>query len=86
MRRAKRILCLAVFVPLYATLGSILTLDGRGEPWSGLIVGGLIGLFFGFFLGGAWASRSMTEETHLQESLWKGASSGRHRDVREQDA
>jgi hypothetical protein len=29
------------------------SVDGRGEAWSGLVIGGLVGLFFGLYFGGA---------------------------------
>ena len=53
MKWVKLMLCVAVFTPLCAVLGGIGSIDGRGEAWSGLVIGGLVGVFFGLYFGGA---------------------------------
>jgi hypothetical protein len=53
MKWVRLFLCVALFMPLCAVLGGIASIDGRGEAWSGLVIGGLVGLFFGLYFGGA---------------------------------
>ena len=53
MKWVKLILCVAFFMPACAVLASIPSIENRGEPWSGLVIGGLVGLFFGLYFSGA---------------------------------
>jgi hypothetical protein len=53
MRWVKLFLSLAVFVPGCALLGAFATLDSGAELWKGLLVGSLLGVFFGLVFGGA---------------------------------
>jgi hypothetical protein len=53
MKWGRLILCIALFTPACAVLGSIASTDNWGDPWSGLVIGGLVGLFFGLYFGGA---------------------------------
>jgi hypothetical protein len=53
MKWVRLVLCAVLFTPMCAVLGGIGSIDGRGEAWSGLVIGGLVGLFFGLYFGGA---------------------------------
>jgi hypothetical protein len=53
MKWVRLILCVAFFMPVCAVLGSIPSIENRGEPWLGFVVGGLVGLVAGLHFGGA---------------------------------
>lgn len=52
MKWLKLCLCLLFFVPVCALLGGLSTLDSRVNPWVGLAVGAIVGVFFGLVFGG----------------------------------
>jgi hypothetical protein len=51
-KRVKLPLSLAVFVPAWALLGGLSTLDSGAPTWWGLTVGAALGVFFGCVFGG----------------------------------
>jgi hypothetical protein len=46
-------LSLAVWIPGFVLLGAFSTHDSGSSVWLGLVVGGLVGVFFGLIFGGA---------------------------------
>jgi hypothetical protein len=53
MKWVRLFLCVAFFMPVCAVLGSIPSIENRGEPWLAFVVGGLVGLVAGLHFGGA---------------------------------
>jgi hypothetical protein len=53
MKWVRLFLCVALFMPVCAVLGAIPSTDNWRDPRSGLVIGGLVGLFFGLYFGGA---------------------------------
>jgi hypothetical protein len=52
-KTVRLILCLVFFVPAFALLGALATLDsGERTAWTGLVAGAVVGLFFGLAFGG----------------------------------
>jgi hypothetical protein len=52
MRRLRLLPCLALFGPGFALLGAFSTLDSGMPVWWELMVGGVLGVFFGLVFGG----------------------------------
>jgi len=53
MKILRLVVSLMFFVPAMALLGAFASLDGQTALWPGLLVGGLVGVFFGLVFGGA---------------------------------
>jgi hypothetical protein len=52
MKTLRLVLALLLFVPAFALLGGLATLDSGAIPWVGTAAGALVGVCFGLVFGG----------------------------------